>query len=80
LTPRTLNAAFVDAYGMTVSQYIKEHRLLMAHEELINSHTSIREIAAKLGYSQLSNFSAAFKSLFGYAPTTLRLKPVTKKI
>jgi len=80
LTPRTLNAAFVDAYGMTVSQYIKEHRLLMAHEELINSHTSIGEIAAKLGYSQLSNFSAAFKSLFGYAPTTLRLKPVPKEI
>ena len=79
LSPRTLNAAFVDAYGMTVSRYIKEHRLLMAHEQLSDSDAPIGEIASKLGYSQLSNFSAAFKSLFGYAPTTLRLKPVPKE-
>ncbi len=79
LSSRTLNAAFVEAYGMTVSQYIKEHRLLMAHEQLSHSDAPIREIASRLGYSHLSNFSAAFKSLFGYAPTTLRLKPVQKE-
>lgn len=79
LTPRTLNAAFVDAYGMTVSRYVKEHRLLIAHEQLTNSDVSIREIAARVGYSQVSNFSSAFKSLFGYAPSTVRCKPILKE-
>lgn len=79
LTPRTLNAAFVDAYGMTVARYVKEHRLMIAHEELTISDVTIREVAAKIGYSQVSNFSAAFKSFFGYAPTTLRLKPISKE-
>jgi len=78
LTPRTLNAAFVNAYGMTVARYIKEHRLLIAHEQLTNSDIPIREVASMLGFSQVSNFSAAFKSLFGYPPTTLRRKPVQR--
>lgn len=76
LTPRTLNAAFLNAYGMTVARYIKEHRLLIAHEQLINTDVSIREIASMLGYSQVSNFSATFKSMFGYPPTSLRRKRV----
>lgn len=80
LTPRTLNAAFLNAYGMTVARYIKEHRLLVAHERLTNSDVSIREIASMLGYSQVSNFSAAFKSLFGYPPTGLRRKPAPRII
>ena len=80
LTPRTLNAAFLNAYGMTVARYIKEHRLLIAHEQLTNSDVSIREIASMLGYSQVSNFSATFKSLFGYPPTSLRRKPAPRTI
>uniref|UniRef100_UPI0040554009 helix-turn-helix domain-containing protein n=1 Tax=Orrella sp. TaxID=1921583 RepID=UPI0040554009 len=80
LTPRTLNAAFLNEYGMTVARYIKEHRLLIAHEQLANTDVSIREIASMLGFSQVSNFSATFKAQFGYPPTSLRRKPATRSM
>ena len=74
LTPKTLNTAFVRAYGMSVSRFIREQRLTIAHEQLQNSNLPLREICARLGYSQVSNFSTAFKEFFGYSPTTLRRK------
>jgi len=78
VSPRTLNATFLDAFGMTVSRYIKEQRLTIAHELLTSTTRSIREVSSQLGYSQISNFSASFKAFFGYSPTTLRQKPVRR--
>lgn len=72
LSAKTLNGAFMREYGMSVAQFIKEHRLTLAHEQIANSTLPIREIAARLGYSQMSNFSAVFKSFYGYSPSTLR--------
>lgn len=72
LSVKTLNGAFMREYGMSVAQFIKEHRLALAHEQLVNSTLPIKEIAARLGYSQISNFSATFKSFYGYSPSTLR--------
>ncbi len=63
-----------------VARYIKEHRLLIAHEQLANTDVSIREIASMLGFSQVSNFSATFKAQFGYPPTSLRRKPATRSM
>lgn len=72
LSAKTLNGAFMREFGMSVAQFTKEHRLALAHDQIVNSTLPIREIAARLGYSQMSNFSAAFKSFYGYSPSTLR--------
>jgi AraC-like DNA-binding protein len=80
LTTKTINAAFTEAYGMTVTRFIKERRLASAHELLQNSQLPLKEICAQLGYSQVSNFSNAFKDFFGYSPTTLRQKTVPKAL
>jgi AraC-like DNA-binding protein len=80
LTAKTINSAFTEAYGMTVTRFIKERRLACAHELLQNSQLTIREICSQLGYSQVSNFSNAFKDFFGYCPTTLRQKSFPKAL
>jgi AraC-like DNA-binding protein len=77
MSVKTLNLAFVQDYGMTVAQFIREHRLALAHEQLTTSSLPIREIASRLGYSQMSNFSALFKSFYGYSPSTLRQQRVS---
>ena len=76
LNAKTINATFTEAYGMSVSRFIKERRLAWAHELLQNSQLPLREICSRLGFSQVSNFSNAFKDFFGYSPTILRQKTV----
>lgn len=69
---KTLNQSFIDAYGMSIARYLKEHRLAVAHEQLLSTNLSVQEICTRLGYSQVSNFSAAFKAFYGYPPASLR--------
>jgi len=68
----TMNEAFIAAFGMSVASFMKEQRMTYAHEFLSNTRLSVAEIAAQLGYSHVSNFSAAFRAFFGYSPTELR--------
>jgi len=72
LSAKTLNQSFIKAYGMSVAQFVREHRLTLAHEMLVDTRHSVGEIASKLGFSQLSHFSASFKAFFGYSPSALR--------
>ncbi len=72
VSTKTLNAAFIESYGMSISRFIKEQRLAIAHEHVLHSNKPLREICDLLGYSQIGNFSAAFKDFFGYSPSELR--------
>lgn len=72
VSPKVMNTAFVRRYGMSVAQFIREQRLARAHEQIAHSKLPISEIAAKLGYTHLSNFSSLFKTVYGYSPITLR--------
>jgi AraC-like DNA-binding protein len=69
---KTMNLAFLQAYGMSVPEFIRERRLAAAHEQLTSSTLSVSEVAASFGYSQVSNFSTAFKAFYGYSPSALR--------
>lgn len=46
-----------------------------AHEAILKSDVALKQLSERLGYSHVSNFSAAFKQRFGYAPGSLR-KPL----
>jgi AraC-like DNA-binding protein len=67
-----MNDMFVGAFGMSVAAFMKEQRMAQAHELLSGTDLPVAEVAAKLGYSHVSNFSAAFKTFYGYSPTLLR--------
>lgn len=68
----TMNEMFASEFGMSVAVFMKEQRMAQAHEWLSTTALPVAEIAAKLGYTQVSNFSAAFKAFYGYSPRVAR--------
>ncbi|MDO4563152.1 MAG: AraC family transcriptional regulator [Clostridia bacterium] len=63
---------FTNRLGITPKQYLIRCRMRYATHLLIHSDTSIQNIAAEIGYSDLYSFSKAFKRCFGESPTIFR--------
>ncbi|MGV6851810.1 MAG: ATP-binding protein [bacterium] len=58
--------------NMTPSQYIRETRLAIAKQLLIDSKGSVSEVAYTVGYESLSHFSRNFKEHFGCSPSQVQ--------
>jgi AraC-like DNA-binding protein len=71
---KVLNEEFAKEFGKSIYVFMTEHRLQQAHAALQHTHTSIKQLAAALGYSHVNNFTNAFKKKFGYPPGSLRRK------
>ncbi|MFB9080789.1 helix-turn-helix transcriptional regulator [Flavobacterium procerum] len=69
-----LKEGFKVIFGDTVFGYLQEIRMNKARQYLADTTLSIQEISHLSGYQNVSNFSIAFKRIFGYPPTKLRLK------
>ncbi len=65
---------FKKEMGMTVSQYIRQQRVVQAKLMLRSSNQSIASIADSLGFCNSSHFSDAFRSLTGMTPVEYREK------
>lgn len=64
-----LNNAFRQVNGETAYTVLRSRRMELARELLISSDKPIGDIAQLVGYSQLANFSAAYRNTFGVAPS-----------
>jgi len=69
-----LKEGFKTVFGDTVFGYLQEIRMNNARHYLSDTSLSIQEISHLSGYQNVSNFSIAFKRIFGYPPTKLRMK------
>ncbi|MBZ4034990.1 AraC family transcriptional regulator [Flavobacterium sp. 17A] len=69
-----LKEGFKTVFGETVFGYLQEIRMNNARHYLTDTSLSIQEISLLSGYQNVSNFSIAFKRIFGYSPTKLRVK------
>ena len=69
LSPRRLNEAFRDVFGMAVFDWLVAQRLDLSRDLLRDGDLSIKEVAYRLGYRHAGNFSKAFRRRFGHAPT-----------
>lgn len=67
-----LKNGFRQLFGTPVYKYIIDQRMNMARHLLSSQDSSVSEIATKIGYSDISHFSNAFKLRFGFPPSTLR--------
>ncbi|BBB27123.1 AraC family transcriptional regulator [Amphritea japonica] len=71
ISSRTLNRR-LKSFGTSFSDIVAEVRYSVARDLLKNSSDSIDQIAYKLGYSDSSNFSKAFKIWSDKTPTQFR--------
>ena len=58
-------------YGVPVYEYFQKVRMQAARDKLLGGNHSVKEVAMELGYSNLSNFTIAFKKEFGLLPSKL---------
>jgi AraC-like DNA-binding protein len=66
-----LKKDFKMIYGLPVYEYFQKVRMQAAKDKLLAGGHSVKEVAMELGYSNLSNFTIAFKKEFGLLPSKL---------
>ncbi|MCE8032319.1 AraC family transcriptional regulator [Billgrantia tianxiuensis] len=71
MSPATLRRKFQAAYGCSVFDFLRERRLELARELLLQGH-GIERAAQCAGYRHANNFTTAFRQRYGYPPSSLR--------
>lgn len=74
LSETTLKRSFPQIHGTTVFGYIRARRMEEARRLLASGGATVLEAAAHVGYSNPSNFAAAFRTQFGVNPKTFQLR------
>jgi AraC-like DNA-binding protein len=72
ISPTKLKSNFKIFYGKSVFQYFQQERMELA-KKMIESGHSIADAGFKIGYSNLSKFSSAYKKHFGFNPKETHL-------
>lgn len=67
-----LYRCFRRIFGLSPFEFLRNQRLQAAMELLQNKEINVTEAALMVGYSNLSYFAKAFKSMFGFTPGQLR--------
>ena len=70
----TLKAGFKEAFRTTVFNYLFDYRMNIAILYLLDTDTSIWEVAGLVGYEHQAHFCTAFKRKFNVTPSEYRLK------
>jgi AraC-like DNA-binding protein len=68
-------ARFTDLVGEPAMQYVTRWKMHAAQMWLAEGHTSLSELAGRLGYKSEAAFSRAFKRLIGISPGAARRPP-----
>jgi AraC-like DNA-binding protein len=66
-----LKKDFKTMYSFPIYEYFQKARMHAAQDKLLTGKFSVKEVAMELGYSNLSNFTIAFKKEFGILPSQL---------
>lgn len=64
-----LKTAFKKVYGTGIYEYYQKNRMQKARTLLSTGQYNVKEVGLHLGYTNLSNFSLAFKKEFGILPS-----------
>ena len=72
INPTTLKEVFKSVYGTSIAAHIKEHRMELAAQFLLETTLSIAEIGQQIGYESQSRFTSAFKAYFQSLPKEYR--------
>ncbi len=70
---------FSSISGISLSEYIRRRRLMLAAFDIQKSDARILDIAIKYGYDSVDSFTRAFKRTHGLTPSDARKKGVQLK-
>jgi len=73
ISPTKLKTNFKIVFGKPIFQYFQEERMDLAKKWIESGGCSISEIGYKVGYTNLSKFSSAYKKHFGFTPKETHL-------
>ena len=68
------NKAFRKYYHCTPAAWIKERRLLLAHERVVASNATINQIASECGFEDTLHFIRVFKEKYKCSPFHCRME------
>ncbi len=71
-SPKYLSHLFTDIRGMSLKQFVLMHKMYTACFFLTDSDMNISEVAGKVGFSDVHNFSRTFKKTMGLSPSIYR--------
>lgn len=69
---RTLSRLFQSALNISFFQYLKLARIIKAMEKLLETDSTISEIAYAVGYNSISSFSNTFYKMVGQRPSEFK--------
>lgn len=67
-----LKKGFKACFETTVKSYVTKLRMEYAKKLFKNKTSNVSEVAYKCGYKDISHFSAAFKTFYGFTPASFR--------
>ncbi|NOK62118.1 MAG: hypothetical protein GFH27_549321n105 [Chloroflexi bacterium AL-W] len=71
-----LKVGFREVFGTTVYKYLHTHRMEQARHLLLKRTHSVLEVAYAVGYTNPSQFAAAFKKTYGTTPSSYMSKQI----
>ncbi len=74
LNPDYANSIFKKTFGLSISTYLSEQRILCAQRKLSVNSDSITSIAYESGFNSISRFNATFRKFLGMTPREYRKK------
>ena len=74
---RTLRRAFMSAFGVSETVYVRSHRLRRARVLLQGAARSVTEAALASGFEHLGRFSHHYRTMFGELPRDTRARRST---
>jgi AraC-like DNA-binding protein len=78
LNEKALKRGFKEIFGRGMFEYLLMQRLHIARIQVEQTDKSFKMIARQAGYKNVTNFSTAFKKMFGDTPLMLRIKAGNK--
>lgn len=75
ISPSALKVNFKKQCDISLGDFVQQQCILKAQQLVLLSIDAIRDIALQLGYTDVSNFSRAFRNYMGCSPNEMRLHP-----